>query len=185
MSKNEIIRIDESGRIAIPQEMLKVLKLEGERIVELHVEKEKLIIKKYSPALGLGAFSQRIADVSGDLSGATCLICDTDKVLGCSSSALKDVVGKKISAELLRLIAAGQPSLINASDGGKLFDLCEDFSFNYRALAALPIVFNGINIGCALLVGTDKNCVFGDEEIKILKFAREMLLSALEAEKNA
>lgn len=179
MKENELIRMDEVGRITIPQEMRKVLKLDGERVVELHIEKEKLIIKKYSPALSLGAVAEKTASAAGDLSGAVCIICDTGKVLSCSSEALAELKGKKISAELLALIETGQPALINACDGGKLFDLCENYTFEYRAIAAVPL-FLGVPIGCVLLAGTNKSDVFSDDEIKILKFAKALILSALD-----
>lgn len=178
MKENELIRMDEVGRITIPQEMRKVLKLDGERVVELHIEKEKLVIKKYSPALSLGSIAEKIAIAAGDLAGAVCLICDTGKVLSCSSNALSELKGKTISPELLALIETGQPALVNACDGGKLFDLCEDFEFSYRALAAVPLEA-GVPIGCVLLAGTGKNDVFCDDEIKILKFAKALILSAI------
>ena len=49
MKKSGLIRMDEVGRIVLPKEIRKVLKLDKERLVELYIEKDKLIIKKYSP----------------------------------------------------------------------------------------------------------------------------------------
>lgn len=182
MKRNEIVRLEESGRITVPKELLKFVGLDRERVVELHVEKDKLVIKKYSPLRSLAAMARRLALAVGDLSGAVGIICDNGKILSCSSPALKELVGKSVSCELLSIIAAGQPSLINAADGGKLFDLCEDFSFEYRAFAALPVCFCDEVAGSVIIVGLDENSVFSGEEIKILKLAREMLLSALDAE---
>ncbi|MDY4187474.1 MAG: AbrB/MazE/SpoVT family DNA-binding domain-containing protein [Candidatus Borkfalkiaceae bacterium] len=181
MKESGLIRMDEVGRITLPAEMRKVLKLDKERLVELYIEKNKLIIKKYSPVSSLGRFSARLAKAAGDVAGAVCFICDTTKILDCSSEIFAEMQGKKISGELLNLINAGEPSLINAADGGKLFPLCEGFSFEYRAIAALPVIEDKLPVGCIILTASGENDVFSDNEIRVLKICRELVLSALES----
>lgn len=182
MKESGLIRMDEVGRITLPAEMRKVLKLDKERVVELYIEKNKLIIKKYSPVSSLGRFSARLAKAVADIAGAVCFVCDTTKILDCSSEIFEEMQNKKISEELLSLINAGEPSLINAAEGGKLFPLCDGFSFDYRTIAALPIIEDKIPVGAIILTASGEKDVFSDEEIKVLKICRELILSALEAE---
>lgn len=181
MKESGLIRMDEVGRITLPAEMRKVLKLDKERVVELYIEKNKLIIKKYSPVSSLGKFSARLAKAAGDIAGAVCFVCDTTKILDCSSEIFAEMQNKKISEELLSVINSGEPSLINASDGGKLFPLCEGFTFDYRAIAALPVIKDKMPVGCLVLAACGERDVFSDNEITVLKICRELVLSALES----
>ena len=177
-----LIRMDESGRIAVPAEYRKVLKIGNDRLLELYIEKDKLIITKYSPLKNIDTFAGRVCVAAGDATGEICLVCDREKVIACSSEALKDIRGKKILAAALSLIDGGSPMLLNSEEGGKIFDVCENFEFSYRSLAALPIDFEDSAAGCIMLVSDEKGKVFTDFEMTVLKLSRELLISVISRE---
>lgn len=177
-----LVRIDESGRIAVPAEYRKVLKLGNDRLLELYVERDKLIITKYSPLKNIEIFAERLCSAVGDVTGEICFVCDKAKVIACSSEALKELNGKKISAATLSLIDGGAPMLLNSAEGGKLFDVCENFEFSYSSLAALPICSGEAPVGCIMLASGGKEKIFTDFEMTVLKLARELLLSVITRE---
>ncbi len=72
--------------------------------------------------------------------------------------------------------------LLNSAEGGKLFDVCENFEFSYSSLAALPICSGEAPVGCIMLASGGKEKIFTDFEMTVLKLARELLLSVITRE---
>ena len=94
-------RIDELGRVVIPKELRKTLKLkEGEQMEIFTTGDKSLVLKRYS-ALGAGAdFSQAYCDALTRATGKGAVICDSATVLGASGTSLKELVGEEISDKL-------------------------------------------------------------------------------------
>lgn len=174
------VRIDESGRIALPVEMRKVIGAEDSRLAELYVERDKLIIKRYSPLKNIEYFAEGVCGVVGDVSGEICVICDCERVLACSSKTIEGCVGKKISPQISSLLQNAAPVLVNSAEGGKIFVPCENFDFACFSAAALPLYINSAPCGCIMLFSGDKSCVFGEKEMTVLKLAAQMLTSVLQ-----
>ena len=55
-------RIDELGRLVIPKELRKTLRIREGDPLEIYASKDELVLKKYSPMSGLDALSQGVAD---------------------------------------------------------------------------------------------------------------------------
>lgn len=98
-------RIDELGRVVIPKELRKTLKLkEGEQMEIFTTGDKSLVLKRYS-ALGAGAdFSQAYCDALNRATGKGAVICDSATVLGASGTALRELVGEEISEKLYRTL---------------------------------------------------------------------------------
>lgn len=98
-------RIDELGRVVIPKELRKTLKLkEGEQMEIFTTGDKSLVLKRYS-ALGAGAdFSQAYCDALYRATGKGAVICDSSTVLGASGAACKELVGGEISDILFRTL---------------------------------------------------------------------------------
>ncbi len=74
-------RIDELGRIVIPKEIRRNLKLNMGDIVEIYVEDNKVLLKRFSTLLGLEEDLFNIAKVINEQTNATILFVDQDKVI--------------------------------------------------------------------------------------------------------
>lgn len=81
MKTGMIRRIDELGRIVIPKEIRKTLKLNMGDIVEIYVEDNKIMLKRFSTMLGLEEDLFNIAKVINETTNASILFVDEDNVL--------------------------------------------------------------------------------------------------------
>jgi AbrB family transcriptional regulator (stage V sporulation protein T) len=146
-------RIDELGRIVIPKEIRRNLRMkEGEQLEIFTEDNETVVLKKYSQVERLSHYAEAYALAVGKATGSLCLITDNEKVVSVSTSAKKYLVGEKISDILLEIMARRQvfisqqytksvsvcPSLV-----------CEDASVQIIS----PIVCDGIVCGSLILIG--------------------------------
>lgn len=94
-------RIDELGRIVIPKEIRKTLRLrEGENLEIYTDSDDKIILKKYSLMNKLEDFSQVFTDSIYAFLKHNIIITDTDKIIAASGDLKKELLGNQISEEL-------------------------------------------------------------------------------------
>ena len=74
-------RIDELGRVVIPKEIRRTLRIKEGDPLEIFTDRDELMLKKYSPIATLEKFSKATARSLNDLSGKLAVICDTDGIL--------------------------------------------------------------------------------------------------------
>lgn len=100
-----IRRIDELGRIVIPKEIRKKLKInEGENI-EIYIdEEEKIILKKYSNVKNIKDFVQTFIDSIYSSYKYNIVVTDTDKVIAAVGNNKKELINKEISSNLIKYI---------------------------------------------------------------------------------
>ena len=177
MKKIGLVRIDEVGRVVLPKEMRKVLKLEKDRLVEMYIEKDKLVLKKYSPVANSAERAEKICDVISSETGCICIVCDTAKVLCVSGDALKGIEGKKISAAFYSLIENSGAVLVNSDEGGKPVSPVSDPEIEYSSLAAVALEDEDCPVGAIALLSVDKDKRFGDCEMSLLKIAKDLIRS--------
>jgi len=98
-------RIDELGRIVIPKEIRRTLRIhEGENI-EIYIdEKENIVLKKYSAMKKLGDFAQRFTDSIHSFLKHNIIITDMDHIIAVSGDLKKEYINSDISDDLLSSI---------------------------------------------------------------------------------
>lgn len=98
-------RIDELGRIVIPKEIRRTLRIhEGENI-EIYIdEAENIVLKKYSVMKKLGDFAQSFTDSIYSFLKHTIIITDTDRIIAVSGDLKKEYLNNTISDDLLASI---------------------------------------------------------------------------------
>ena len=97
-----IRRIDELGRIVIPKEIRKKLKIyEGENI-EIFINNEQIILQKYSDINNIKDIAQKITDSIFYVLKDTVIITDNEFVIAASGKKRKELIGKKISTDLFK-----------------------------------------------------------------------------------
>lgn len=179
MKKDGLLRIDEVGRIVLPKEMRKVLKLDKDRLVELFVERDRLVIKKYSPIKNELALAACICEKIAEETERMCVVADTAKILCVSGEALKEYEGKRISPQFYSMIEKGGAVLINGEDGGKPLPLAEPSFIEYDALAAVVLEKEDVPVGCIALVGAGAEEKIGVDEMKTLNVAKSLIKCVL------
>lgn len=84
-------RIDDLGRVVIPKEIRRTLRIREGDPLEIFTDREgEIILKKYSPIGELGTLAKIYAESLSQTLGCTVCITDTDQVVAASGSGKKN-----------------------------------------------------------------------------------------------
>ncbi len=98
-------RIDELGRIVIPKEIRKTLRIKEGESLEIYIDdKENILLKKYSLMNKIEDFAQDFTDSIYAFTKHNVFIIDTDKVIAATGNLKKKYLGKNISEKLEKSI---------------------------------------------------------------------------------
>ena len=141
-------RIDDLGRIVIPKEIRRTLRIKEGDPLEIYTDREgEVIFKKYSPIGELQSFASEYADTLQKTSSMPIFICDRDEVIAVSGASKKEYLDRKISKGLEE-IAEGR-SLYMRSVGSETVAITSDGGSHY-VNCAMPILSEGDVIGCVV-----------------------------------
>ena len=173
-------RIDELGRVVIPKEMRKTLRIKEGDPLEIYASHEELVFKKYSPIASVETFAKIVAEGISELTDKTCVITDTDKIVFVSSSKLKEMVGANVSKGV-ESILKNRKSVVNAnSSGSRVLPLISNDDAGAENQIIVPIVANGDCLGSVILFDREKNQRFGEKDIQLAKLGATFLSKQLE-----
>ena len=98
-------RVDPLGRVVIPKELRKVLRIQEGSPLEIYTDgDEGIILKKYSPIGGLRSISQSYAESLAQASGLLVCIADRDEIIAAAGRRKKEYEGKRPSSQLDRIM---------------------------------------------------------------------------------
>ncbi len=83
-------RIDELGRVVIPKEIRKTLRIAEGTPLEIYTEKDALVLRKYSPITSLEDDAKDFIGTLGEITERKCLLTDNEKIVCVSSPDLKN-----------------------------------------------------------------------------------------------
>ena len=141
-------RIDDLGRVVIPKEIRRTMRIREGDPLEIYTDREgEVIFKKYSPIGELQSFASEYADTLQKTSGMPIFICDRDAIIAVSGASKKEYIDKKISKSLEDIIE--NRSLYYNTMRNTEKNVIE-FSKDYFISCAMPILSAGDVIGCIL-----------------------------------
>lgn len=152
-------RIDELGRIVVPKELRRTLRIHEGDSVEIYVdESANIVLKKYSPIGQLKAMSRDMAEALASSSGLVALVCDKDLVLASAGVGVPDLEGRAIGRAVEKSMNERQVLLVHFSGGGEASSMVDKSpdGFVIVSAAIAPIVVEGESVG-AVVVGTTSN----------------------------
>lgn len=115
-STKVIRRIDELGRVVVPKEIRKTMRIKAGDSLEFFSEDETLILKKYSPFSTAQEICKCVADALKEGVGKEVIVADTEKVV---ASTLKYLEGENLSSEVIKAVD-GKIVMLNEVDGGQI-----------------------------------------------------------------
>ena len=174
-------RIDDLGRVVIPKEIRRTLRLREGTPLEIFTDREgEIILKKYSPMMELTAFSGQYAEAMAQSSGLMVCITDRDQVVAVAGGPKKELLSKTISRELERVIM--ERETVQAAVGDKRFlHLVPDEVEGLYAEVIVPIICEGGAIGSVTLFSRDQRAKMGDTELKLAQTAAGFLGRQMES----
>ena len=98
-------RIDDLGRVVVPKEIRRTLRIREGDPLEIFTDREgEIILKKYSPIGELSQFAGQYAESLAQSTGHLVCITDRDHVIAAAGNGKKEFEGKPISRQLEELI---------------------------------------------------------------------------------
>ena len=167
-------RIDDLGRVVIPKEIRRTLRIREGDPLEIFTDREgEIILKKYSPIGELGTLAKLYAESLSQTLGCTVCITDTDQVVAASGSGKKELQDQFIGRELDHLLKERGQILAGSSDSAyiKVVPDMKDF----RDEAICPIISEGDVIGSVVLLNKDQKKRFGEVEQRVASSAADFL----------
>ena len=167
-------RIDDLGRVVIPKEIRRTLRIREGDPLEIFTDREgEVILKKYSPIGELANFAGQYAESIAQVLGCLVCICDTDQVITASGNGRKELQDKYISKELEKVIQARE-QLLAKSDSAKYAGVVQDEK-EFKEEVVCPILCEGDAIGAVVFLNKDEKKKFGELEQKVAMSAAGFL----------
>ncbi|SFB60788.1 AbrB family transcriptional regulator, stage V sporulation protein T [Cohnella sp. OV330] len=171
-------RIDDLGRVVIPKEIRRTLRIREGDPLEIFVDRDgEVILKKYSPIGELGDFAKEYAESLAESTGHICLISDRDAVIAVAGTSKKEYLEKPIGQTLENCMESRKITL--EASGGQ-FDLLRDNTETLSAFVAAPIVAGGDPIGTVVLLSREEGRKMGEMESKMVETAAGFLAKQME-----
>lgn len=157
-------RIDDLGRVVIPKEIRRTLRIREGDPLEIFTEKDgEVIFKKYSPMGELSGFADSICESLGRNTGRIAAIADRDSIIALNGAPKRDLMDKPNSQELDQIM---QQRKTYCYSGGNKLRAAENAE-NYYLGVASPILSEGDLMGCVMVLMDDKSSPVGETEQKI------------------
>ena len=176
-------RIDDLGRVVIPKEIRRTMRIREGDPLEIYTDREgEVIFKKYSPIGELAGFASQYADTLHKTCGMAVIISDRDMIIACSGVSKKEYGDKKLSGELEEIIESR--ALYSYKNGDERVPVTDNENSSCYISCAMPIVSEGDVIGCVASIacpgGEAKAELSGDIESKLIQTAASFLGKQLE-----
>lgn len=154
-------RIDDLGRVVVPKEIRKVLRIrEGDPLEIYTGSTGEVILKKYSPISELGHFAEGFAESASSVLGLPVLVSDTDRFIAVSGIRQKDYLNKEIDSDLDAIIQHKN-------------------KFTSNSKVVVPILSHGDPIGSVTIIPPE-NRSLTDVEIKAAELGAGFLAKQME-----
>ena len=143
-------RVDDLGRIVIPKEIRRTLKIREGDPLEIYTEKDGgVIFRKYSPMGDLQEFAAQMCESIGAVTGHIAAVADRDSIIALHGVPKRELMDKPNSPELERLMEQRKNYLFHPGDARIP---AAEGAEKYHLGAAAPILSQGDLMGCVLLL---------------------------------
>ena len=168
-------RIDDLGRVVIPKEIRRTLRLREGTPLEIFTDREgEIILKKYSPMVELTAFAAQYAEAMAQSTGLTVCITDRDQIIAVAGGPKKDLLQKNISKQLENVINERE-TIVAGRDDKQFVQIAAEDIEGVTTQVVAPIICEGDAIGAVALLGRETKMKFGEMEMKLAATAAGFL----------
>lgn len=158
-------RIDDLGRVVVPKEIRRTLRIREGDPMEIFTDREgEIILKKYSPIGEISKLSQQYADAVAHTTKHMVLVTDKDQIIAASGLPKKEVIGAHIHSDIEQCIFNRQNFVAKKNDKNFLqVTAIGNLEFNSEAIAT--IICEGDAIGTVILLSNRDDYIVGNSEL--------------------
>lgn len=158
-------RIDDLGRVVIPKEIRRTMRIREGDPLEIFTDKDgEVIFKKYSPIGELSDFASQICDSLHKSTDAIAAVCDRDTVIAVAGGGKRELLEKRVSPELESIMESRR--VYHQESGVSSLPVTENDSGFCLAVAA-PVVSEGDLMGAVIFVTPKNSPPVTDVEYKL------------------
>lgn len=169
-------RIDDLGRVVIPKEIRRTLRIREGDPLEIFTDIDgKIVLKKYSPIGELGNFAKEYAEALAQSTGHITCISDKDQIIAVAGGSKKEFLDKSISPNLEKIIEARTVFSAQKSDDRFTPILSEGTAEGYHSEIIFPIISEGDAIGSVIFLSANPGVAMGEIEEKLAQSAAGFL----------
>lgn len=166
-------RIDDLGRVVVPKEIRRTLRIrEGDPLEIFTDRKGEIIFKKYSPIGELREFANAYADSMARTSGDLVCVTDCDQVIAAAGKGKREYEGKPLSHQIQDLIEARSRRFANKNEQ-EFLKITLDDAREYESQVVVPIICGGDAIGSVVLCGLEQGKNSKETEEKLAMAAAD------------
>ena len=173
-------RIDDLGRVVIPKEIRRTMRIREGDPLEIYTDREgEVIFKKYSPVGELVSFASQYAETLNKTCNMAVVITDRDTVIACAGISKREFSDRKLSKEFEEIME--NRSFYNAENcaNGNSVNVIDGNGTAIRC--AMPIIVEGDVAGAVASLSVIENTGEKSVEEKLIKTAAMFLAKQLEA----
>ena len=160
-------RIDDLGRVVIPKEIRRTLRIREGDPLEIYTEKDgEVIFKKYSPMGELQDFAGQICESIGRNTGHIAAISDRDGVIAVAGAPKRELLERRNSSELEQLME--QRKFYRYEEGQTRLRVSDSVD-RYHVGVAAPILAEGDLMGCVMLLLEEDDKALTEAEQKLVQ----------------
>ena len=175
-------RIDDLGRIVIPKEIRRTLRIKEGDPLEIFTDREgQVILKKYSPIGELSEFATGYAETLSKTTGHIACITDKDSVIAVSGGSKKEFLEQSLSHELEKVLE--NKEIYTSKENNEIalpITQNDNKERRFNSQVIYPIISDGDVIGSVILLSKEQNKKMGDVELKVVQSAAGFLSSQMD-----
>lgn len=168
-------RIDDLGRIVIPKEIRRTMRIREGDPMEIFTSREgEILLKKYSPVGELGEFALALAESMAQTLGVLVCVTDRDYVIAAAGNGKKEVDGKLLD-EQLQISIDQRISRVASSEQKEFIKILQEDGKEFEQQAIATILSHGDSIGAVVVLCKEKGNNSDEALLQVVKTAAGFL----------
>ncbi len=148
-------RIDDLGRVVIPKEIRRTMRIREGDPLEIYTDREgEVIFKKYSPIGELNSFASQYAETMHKTCNLAVAVCDRDAVIACSGLPKKEYGEKPVSNDIEHIMESR--GFYRYKEGDRKIFITEEATDSFVS-CAMPIITAGDVTGCVISAAREES----------------------------
>ena len=172
-------RVDDLGRIVIPKEIRRTLRIREGDPLEIYTEKDGgVIFRKYSPMGDLQEFAVQMCEAIGASTGLIAAVADRDSIIAIHGAPRRELVDRPNSQALEKLME--QRKYYRYQQGDQRLPAVEGYEKYHLGIAA-PILSRGDLMGCVVFLLDESGQPLPEYDQRIAQTAADFLGRQMES----
>ncbi len=167
-------RIDDLGRVVIPKEIRRTLRLRDGEPLEIFTSADgEVIFKKYSPIGEISELAGYYVQTLHKMTSLICAICDKDHITAAAGIPKKEIEGRRISPAIEQILAE-RKTWNGAGESIPAVEGCD-----YKAFCVFPILEDSDITGALLVMDDGSKAPPTEQEYRLAQLCVALLTRQL------